>query len=454
MDECAGTSDLTGGPRRPVERLISPFQRFFHLEASGGIMLLACTVVALVWANLPWAESYHSLWETEVSVGFGDGALSKTLIHWINDGLMVIFFFVVGLEIKREILTGELNSARKAALPVVAALGGMAVPAAIYAAFNAGGSGADGWGVPMATDIAFAIGVMSLLGRRVPLALKVFVTALAIADDLGAVLVIAVFYTDHISLLALGVSGAFFAGMIGLSLAHVRHPLPYALVGLAFWVAMLKSGVHPTVAGVLGAMTIPCRTQISPLGFVARAKRAVAVFGDCEAPKEQRLVNEEQEQRLDELESAIHRVQTPLGRLERALHPWITFVIMPLFALANAGVTLSSDLGRGAVAVPLGIVLGLVLGKPVGIVLFAWLAVRLRLADKPEDISWKVLLGGGLLAGIGFTMSLFIATLAFGDGPILEMAKVGVLAASLVAGVAGGLLLAFVGTPPPKEDEQ
>lgn len=427
---------------RPIERLLSPFQRFIHLESSGGIALIACTVVALVWTNSPWAASYHHLWALEFSIGIEGFSLSKDLHHWINDGLMAVFFFVVGLEIKRELLTGELASVRKATLPVAAAIGGMVVPASVYALLNLSGAGTNGWGIPMATDIAFAIGVMALLGKRVPLSLKVFITALAIADDLGAVLVIALFYTDAISLIALAVAGGFFATMTVLNLLHVRSPLPYALLGVGLWVSMLESGVHATIAGVLGAMTIPCRTHMSPRHLVARAQRAMGAFGDEEATERHEQVSGEQEAYLDDLESAVHRVQTPLRRLETALHPWISFVIMPVFALANAGVILTLELGD-VITVPLGIILGLVLGKPVGIALFAWLAVKLNLAELPQGMSWRALVGGGMLAGIGFTMSLFIANLAFGEGPLLEPAKIAILAASLLAGLSGAGILAL-----------
>jgi NhaA family Na+:H+ antiporter len=367
--------------------------------------LIGCTVVALVWANSAWASSYFHVWHTDPTFGLAGKLLSKPLHFWINDGLMALFFLLVGLEIKREILVGELASFRKAALPIAAALGGMIVPAAFYLLFNDGGAGATGWGIPMATDIAFALGVLALLGHRVPTSLKVFLAALAIADDIGAVLVIAFFYTERISWISLGIGVVFFVALLAANRAGARHLPVYTILGVGLWVAFLQSGIHATVAGVLLAITIPAR--IGPASH-----------------------------------SALANSESPMLRFEHALIPWNKYVIMPVFALANAGVALGAGAARSVVTpVSLGVICGLVVGKPLGIVLFSWLATRSRLAEMLYSIDWRQIAGVGMLGGIGFTMSLFIANLAFGDTPTLEPAKVGILAASLVSGIAGAIVL-------------
>ncbi len=442
---------LTTEERPPrIHRLIRPFQEFARIQASSGIVLLACTVLALLWANSPWGEAYARLLETKASVGVGGFAITESLLHWINDGLMAVFFFVVGLEIKREVLAGELSSFRKAALPVAAAAGGMVAPALLYTALNAGGPGAPGWGIPMATDIAFALGVLALLGSRVPASLKVFLAAFAIADDIGAVLVIALFYTAHINVTALGVG---FGVLLLSALANgsgVRRPLIYAFLGLLAWVAFLESGVHATVAGVLLAMTIPARTRLEPGEFLAQSRDVLDHFERADAAGGEE--EDERQAALHTLEVACERVQTPLLRMEHALHPWVSFFIMPVFALANAGVALSGG-GAGLVSpVPLGIILGLMVGKPLGVTLFAWLAVKSGVADKPDGVSWRHLHGAGWLGGIGFTMALFIAGLAFADPALQSVAKLGILTASLVAGVVGYLIL-FRSAEAPTEAE-
>ena len=424
--------------------LVRPFQTFFALESASGLLLLSTAVVALVWANSPWAASYFGLWETHVVVGGGGLAIDKSLHHWINDGLMAVFFFVVGLEIKREVLVGELASPRQAALSVAAAVGGMLVPAALYAALNMGGPGAAGWGIPMATDIAFALGVLALLGSRVPLSLKIFLTAIAIVDDLGAVLVIAFFYTAELSWLALALVGVVMAALVALNLMRVRSPLPYVLLGIVLWVAMLKSGVHATLAGILLAMTIPARRRIDAPEFLRRAELYLAEFAEDVQPGRSEPTGD-QRHALHSLEAAAEHVATPLLRLEHTLHPWVAFMIMPVFALANAGVPLGGDVaGVLRSPVTLGIILGLFLGKQIGILAFAWLAVRSRLAVLPAGVGWSQIWGVSLLCGIGFTMSLFIASLAFADAALLAAAKIGILAASVLAGAAGALVLVRV----------
>jgi Na+:H+ antiporter, NhaA family len=427
-----------------IDRILQPFAQFAHTASSGGIVLLVCTAIALAWANSPWAASYHHIWELEIALDAGPIAIRSTLHHLINDGLMVVFFFLVGLEIKREVLIGELASLRRAALPAAAALGGMVVPAALYAAWNAGGSGSAGWGIPMATDIAFALGVLALLGNRIPPGLKVLLAALAIVDDIGAVLVIALFYTGSVRWGALGAAGALLVLAAAANAAGVRRPWAYSLLGVTLWGAVLASGVHATIAGVLLAMTIPSRTRIDEDEFLRRARQSVDAFERGCGPETSVLTNQAQQEAILTLETLCEHAQAPLQTIERKLHVLVAFGIMPLFALANAGVQLSGE-GQGQVLanpVTLGVVVGLVLGKPLGIMIFSWIAVRLRLAELPRGVTWRLLHGMAWLGGIGFTMSLFIAGLAFPGAPaLLTAAKIGVLAASLAAGICGWLLL-------------
>ncbi len=419
-----------------------PFQEFFEAEASGGILLLACTVIALLLANSPLAEVYGALWQTPLTIGPGAVALSKPLHLWINDGLMAVFFFVVGLEIKREILTGELASPRQAALPIAGAIGGMAVPALIYVAFNFGSADVRGWGIPMATDITFAIGILSLMGKRAPVSLKVFLTALAIVDDLGAVLVIAIFYTSEISIISLAVGAGFLILLIAANRLGVRRPLVYALLGAGLWIAFLKSGVHATIAGVLLAMTIPSSTRITGADFIANCRLFIKEFESSDTTGGGVIGNDHQRAAVQTIETACHQVESPMQRLEHALHPWVAFVIMPVFALANAGVSLGDNataaLSHG---VALGVAAGLFIGKPAGILLFSWLSVKIGMAAMPPGTTWRQFLAVGCFAGIGFTMSLFIAALAFGVSEELDMAKIRILGASAMAAVTGWLLL-------------
>ena len=396
-------------------------EQFLESEAKGGVLLFFAALFAFALANSPAAGAYFALREVPVAVRFGGFHLEKDLLHFVNDFLMAIFFLLVGLELKRELTTGELREPRRAALAIAAALGGMAVPALLYTALNAGGPGAAGWGVPMATDIAFALGVLALLGKRVPLSLKVFLTALAIVDDLGAVLVIALFYTAKLSVPALLKAGLVYLGLLGLGRLGVRNLAPYLLLGLVLWFFVLKSGIHATVAGVLLAFAIP----------LATGRKALAVAAGPEADPE------EAEARLEAIEAEAARAQSPLHRLEHLLHPWVAYGILPVFAFMNAGVALGG-LAIGPVA--LGAFLGLLLGKPLGILAFAYLAVRAGLARLPDGVGWGAILGVGTVAGIGFTMALFIAGLAF-SGELLDQAKVGVLSASVAAAVLGSLLL-------------
>lgn len=420
-------------------RIRRRFRDFARIEASGGILLIIAAIIALVWANSPWSDLYFEILDTEFALELGSWHLGMHLLHWINDGLMAIFFFVVGLEIKREVLAGELSQPRKAILPLMAGVGGMLFPAALYTLVNAGGDGASGWGIPMATDIAFMLGVLALLGSRIPTSLKIFFTALAIADDLGAVMVIAVFYSDGIYWLPLAVAAGLFVVLMVFNRTKVYHPLPYALVGIGLWYAFLMSGVHATLAGVLLAMTIPARTTVNASAFVAQATAILQEFEGA-AVMQLGMQGGHRQEAVQTLEIIAERLESPLQRLERTLHPWTTYVVVPIFALANAGVDLRGDL-LGALLSPisLGIMLGLVVGKSTGIMLLSWLTVRLGLADLPDGVSWRQLFSTSWLAGIGFTMSLFIAGTEFAGGA-LEASKVGILAASLLSGVIGTLL--------------
>ena len=439
-----------------VDRFLAPFRRFASIASAGGLVLLAAAAVALAWANSPWSESYHHLWETPITLGIGAMSVQSTLHHLINDGLMAVFFFLVGLEIKREMIAGELKSIRTASLPIVAAFGGMVVPAALYALVNAGGAGSVGWGVPMATDIAFALGVLALLGDRVPTGLKVFLAALAIVDDIGAVLVIAVFYTGGIAWNAVLLAAALLLVAALANAAGVRRPWAFGAIGLALWATVLASGVHATVAGVLLAMAIPVRRRLDEASFLTGARRALEDFDAAAAataadPDVTVLSNSDHHTAVEELEALCRHVQPPLIQIEHALHGVVAFLIMPIFALANAGVSLTGGALAGALANPvaLGAVLGLVVGKPLGIMGFSWLAIRMGVASLPEGVTPRMLLGAGVLGGIGFTMALFIAGLAFADAALLDAAKVGVLIASTVSGVVGWMILRTAPKPAP-----
>ena len=417
------------------------FQDFFTKEAAGGILLIICTIIALIWANSPWAESYVNLWKTYVIVGFGEASINKPLLLWINDGLMAIFFFVVGLEIKRELLDGELSSRQKATLPLAAAVGGAIIPALIYVVLNIGTDQVQGWGVPMATDIAFALGVLALLGSRAPLGLKIFVTALAIVDDLMAVLVIALFYTETIYLSSLAIGGALLVVTFILNRSGVHRTSVYVVLGLAVWVAFLKSGVHATVAGVLFAFMIPSRARMEEPAFMKEGGELLDLLQVD--PGEVDPTESERQHAIHDMEMIAKASQSPSLRMEHILHSWVAFAIMPIFALSNAGVSFSLEaldgiLGNG---IFLGIFLGLLVGKPVGIMALTWIAIKTRLAVIPEGVTWRHLIGASALAGIGFTMALFIANLAFSDAQMLETAKVGILAASLTSGIIGWVVL-------------
>ncbi len=425
--------------RPPIARILSPLQKLTASDAAGGILLLAFTVAALIWANSPFAELYDTIFHTKVTIGYGDAVFSKTLVHLINDGLMAIFFLFVGLEIKREVLVGELASLRHAALPIAGACGGVLVPALIYTAFNWGKAGANGWGIPMATDIAFAVGVLAILGRRVPTGVTVFLMGLAIVDDIAAVLVIAVFYTASLSGTALALAAACLGLLFLMNRLGVRDLSVYMVVGIVLWASVLKSGVHATIAGVLLAMAIPIRIYESSHLLQRGREDLDRMDGAAHSPSDS-AVEHEPQQAARRLEESARMLQTPLHRLESALEPWVVLVIMPVFALANAGISFAGETPGVANPVTLGVVFGLLLGKPLGITVAAWLSVKSGVAALPPEVTWSQIHGAGWLGGIGFTMSLFIASLALED-PLLTAAKIGILSASLLAGITGCILL-------------
>ncbi|HEY3823789.1 MAG TPA: Na+/H+ antiporter NhaA [Bryobacteraceae bacterium] len=427
---------------RPIERFSRPFQDFAARETSGGILLLIATMAAIFWANSPWAESYFALWHTTLTLGAGTSTLSGDFHFWVNDGLMSVFFLVVGLEVKRELLTGELASPRRAALPIMAAIGGVLVPALIYSAVNRGGFGARGWGIPMATDIAFVMGALALLGSRVPMSLRVFLAALAIVDDIAAVFVIAIFYTEHIVWGALGLAAICFLALLTANRLAVRHPLPYFIVGFFLWAAVLQSGIHPTIAGVLLAMTIPRHAVLNMSQLISEGRNVFDHIDSIARNKHSVVHIGQQQAAIRALETSVEQAQSPLHRLEHGLHPWVAFFIMPVFAFANAGVPFDKGVFSGiAQPVPLGIILGLLLGKPIGITLASRIAVRTRLAVLPARVSWSHLNAAGWFGGIGFTMSIFVAGLAFSGEAMLNTAKIAIFIASAMAGLAGSATL-------------
>ncbi len=433
---------------KAFDRVLTPFEEFIHRETTGGLLLMGCTIIALAVVNLGFLEAYQHILQTPLSLSLGGLELEKTLHHWINDGLMALFFFVVGLEIKREVIVGELSDISKASLPIIAAIGGMIVPALIYTLFSGGPDTGSGWGIPMATDIAFAVGVLVLLGSRAPKALLTFLVALAIVDDLGAVIVIALFYTDTIYWGSLGIAAALFVLLILMNVLGIRRPLLYFLIGILLWLAMLKSGVHATLAGVLTALTIPARPKFEPQQFSQLVRRLLDKFDRSHKPGMSIMRNEEQRSILQTLENGVHLVETPLQRLEHSMHTPVAFLIIPLFALANAGIPVDfSSLGETLIhPVTIGVMLGLILGKFLGIAGFSWLAIKLGAGKLPEGVTFNHIAGVSLLGGIGFTMSIFIAELAFaGQTDYLLMAKTGILFASIAAGVWGFVWLYLAG---------
>jgi NhaA family Na+:H+ antiporter len=427
----------------PKKTRHTSFQRFFRTETVGGVVLLLFATIALGVANSPASAAFAHVWDTSIAIGFVDHAFSLSLHHWINDGLMAIFFLLVGLEIKRELLAGELSSPKRAALPIACAIGGMIVPAAAFAIFNANGPGARGWGIPMATDIAFTLGALNLIAPRAPIGAKVFLTALAIADDMGAVLVIAIFYSNAIGWGALAGAAVMLVILIGLNASGIRHLWPYLLVGAGLWYFVHESGIHATVAGILLAFTIPTHTRINAAEFASEARHLLERFDETETGDLIVLTSKGQQETLFALGHASKGVIAPILRLEHTLHSFSAFVVMPLFALANAGVKIGGGIEH--IEIAFGVMAGLVIGKPAGILAAGFIAVKSGIARLPDGLEWGALVGYAFLAGIGFTMSLFISMLAFGNSTLVAAAKVGILGGSFLAAVMSILVLQTVG---------
>jgi NhaA family Na+:H+ antiporter len=430
-------------PPGVISTILSPFDRFVQMESSSGILLILCTVAAMTWANSSYSDSYHALWQVPFSFGPEALKLTKPLILWINDGLMAIFFFVVGLEIKREIVAGELSTFKQAVLPVGAALGGMIMPAGIFLLLNHGHPGSEGWGIPMATDIAFSLGVLSLLGTRIPLTIKVFLTAFAIVDDLGAVIVIALFYSTGVNLALLGIAALLLGLMFLFNYLNVRSLAAYLIPGLIMWYLFLKSGVHPTVAGVLGAFAIPINPLVRAGEFVASMRENLALFEKSEGKRNtEKLLSHEQLNAMDDLHEELVKVQSPLQRIEHSLHGWVSFFIMPVFAFANAGVTIEGNLLESLTRpLSIHIAVGLFAGKLIGISGFTYITAKIFRTRLPEGVRWAHYAGAAMLGGIGFTMSLFITGLAYQEAALIADAKIGILIGSLLSGLLGYLYL-------------
>lgn len=424
--------------KEPIDNILGPIYSFIKLEASGSIVLFICAAAAMILANSPLSELYFAFWHYDISLTFGPYELKQDLHHWINDGLMGIFFFVIGLEIKREVMGGELSSFKKAILPFAAGIGGMLFPALLFVAFNLGGEGKAGWGIPMATDIAFALGILAILGRSIPFSLKIFLTALAIADDLGAVLVIAFFYTSEIHFTVLLIGAGILGVMILLNKLGVRNTVAYGILGIGgLWLAFMLSGVHATLAGVLAAFAIPARTKIKKPLFQEKMGILLNKFTESKETSDS-LISGEQLHVLEKMRNTVRASETPLQRLEHGMHGLVIYVVMPIFALANAGVIINAQLlSYFNAPITLGIIAGLTLGKFIGIVLMTRIMVKLKWAELPQNCSWLHIYGVALLAGVGFTMSLFITKLAFEDPIMIAQAKLGVITASLLAGFVG-----------------
>ena len=435
-DDRQDHTELDRLPRESVHRLTEPFVRFLHIEAAAGAFLLACTVVALVLSNSPWAHAFLAAWETQVGIRIGSLEFVRSIKEWINDGLMTFFFFLVAVELKRELILGELRSPRMAALSIAAALGGMFVPAGLYVLLQSGQAGEPGWGTVMATDTAFVIGCLALLGPRVPHGLRLFMLSLAIVDDIGAILVVAIGYSTHIAWEALAVAALGAAFVRLMTLVGVRSVPAYFLVGCLVWFAFDASGIHATITGVLLGLLTPTRRWVSDLRLYAILGRVIAHPAGSEGSG-----NTQHRETLQAAEVAARETLAPAERFQLALHPWVGFLVMPLFALANAGLPLTmGDFGN---SVTVAVFAGFAFGKPMGVFTFSWLAVRMGIAIRPRELSWGLLAGGSLLAGIGFTMALFIANLAF-DESLIAQAKLGIFLASAFSAAGGLALLTWV----------
>ncbi len=454
MTEHSQKKDINYAPwERVFDKVLTPFEEFIHRQTTSGLLLMICAIIALFLANGPFAQTYQDIIKTYIGITFGDWKLKMSLHHWVNDGLMVLFFFVVGLELKRELLVGELAKPRNAILPIAAAVGGMVVPALIYFAINPTGDTAIGWGIPMATDIAFAIGALALLASRVPKALITFLVALAIVDDLGAVLVIAVFYTETIAFGPLAIAGGLFGALIVLNMSGIRNAVPYFIISIFLWYFMLLSGVHATIAGVLGALTVPALPKYNPARFSRDVKDLMARFrASYESNTDKKVMtNAELRAVVQTLANKVQSVQSPLQRLEHGWHMPVAYLVIPIFALVNAGIPLEFGSLTTTLSHPvvMGVSLGLILGKFIGITGASWLVIKFGIADLPKDTRFTQIAGVSLLAGIGFTMSIFVAQLGFAEREdLLLMAKTGILFASLLAGVSGVTWLYLVSKKP------
>ena len=432
----------------PIERLLSPLNHLLQNQSTSAIITFFAVVIAMIWANSAWSYSYDALWHTPLALTIGSFTISQTLHILINDGLMAIFFFLVGLEIKREIFGGELSSPKKAVLPISAAVGGMLVPALIYIFFNQGTDASDGWGIPMATDIAFSLGILSLLGKRVPVSVKIFLTALAIVDDLGAVLIIAFFYTSDIYVNDLMWGFVFLMILLLGNYVGIRNQLFYSLISIGgLWLAFFFSGVHPTIAGVLAAFTIPGRVKINEKLFLSNIEVLTSMFRKAN-PNDNKFVTNDQMEILETIQEVSMDASTPLQKVEHSLRGFVSFIVIPLFALSNTGISLEGE-GLSVLLHPvsLGIGLGLLLGKFIGIVGLSKLMVYLRLAELPDRSNWNHIYGVAFLAAVGFTMSLFISDLAFTNDAIIQLSKISILVTSALAGLIGYLILRFKTKP-------
>ncbi|MBL4560164.1 MAG: Na+/H+ antiporter NhaA [Labilibaculum sp.] len=430
--------------KRIFDRIKDPLVEFVRLEAFGGIVLMFFTILAIGLTNSIFGESFLAYWKQNFGIKFGDWGFSKSLLHWINDGLMAVFFFVVGLEIKRELLTGGLSSVKKASLPIFGAIGGMVIPALVYISLNQTGSGTHGWGIPMATDIAFALGILLLLGKRIPTSLKLLLTSIAIVDDIGAVIVIALYYTSEIDWVYLLYGGGIYAVLWIINLLKVRSLPVFLFLGVLLWFALLKSGVHATLAGILLAFTIPARANRDVFEFIRSNIVLLEQLGTT-LVKDKKSKEKNIQSSITAVKGNCIEVISPLQRLEHLFHPWVAYLIVPLFAFSNAGVIINGDLmSKVFDPISLGIILGLFLGKPLGIFLFSYLGVKIGIAQKPQKICWSQIIGIGFLGGIGFTMSFFVSQLAFSDPMILNQAKIAVLIASVMSGLLGFIILKIV----------
>jgi NhaA family Na+:H+ antiporter len=424
-----------------AKSVLSPFERFLRRQSSSGILLFAAALIAIIWSNSSYADLYFTIWEHELTLGHELFRVSEPLKIWVNDGLMAVFFFVVGLEIKREVLAGELSSIKEMVLPLSAAIGGMLFPALIFILIVGNTEMSKGWGIPMATDIAFSLGVLSLLGKKVPIVLKVFLTALAIVDDIGAILVIAIFYSGEIQWEYLQVASGLFMLLLLFNYFNLRSVLLYILVGVFIWFCFLKSGIHPTVAGVLVALTIPARRNIKMQDFIEKIKSSLLKFKNAKWPASRVLLGKEQILAVDNIVESAKKVQSPLQSLENSLSNFTANLVMPIFALANASIVISGSEINLLQSVTLSAGLGLLIGKVLGISLFSWISVKLGLAKLPIGVSWSQIIGVGFLAGIGFTMSLFITNLAFDEVEMINASKIGIILGSVIAAIIGFVIL-------------